>query len=82
MGLDLMDITFRMEEAFKIEVSKDDIFGLVRGQDIIVGDLYELVLKKLHLRDVGRHSVRLNEQLWSQMQQTCFGNNAPARDSP
>lgn len=67
MGLDFLEIKFRIEKSFRIEVSKEELFGLVRNQDIVVGDLYELVLKKLHLHDSGRQSVRSNEYLWSQM---------------
>jgi acyl carrier protein len=68
MGLDLLDITFRVEKVFRIKVSREELFDLERNQDIVVGDLYELILKKLHLRDSVRHSVRSNECLWSQMQ--------------
>ena len=68
MGLDVLDVTFRIEKAFQIELRKDDLMGLVRDQDITVGDLYELVLKKMHLRDVGRYDIRLNQQLWKGMQ--------------
>ena len=67
MGLDFLDITFRIEKAFGINVSKEEVFDLVRNQDIVVGDLYELILKKLHLRDAVRSSVQSNEYLWSQM---------------
>lgn len=64
MGMDLIDVTFRLEKSFQIDLSQDDLARLLRDQDIVVGDLYELVLTKLHLRDTGRHSLRLNERLW------------------
>lgn len=68
MGIDLLDITFRIEKAFGIDVPHEELFARSRNHDIVVGDLYELVLEKLHLRDLGRHSVRVNEYLWLQMQ--------------
>ena len=68
MGLDLLDIKFRIEKTFRIEVSKEELFDLARDQDIVVGDLYELILQKLHLRDVARRSMRSNEYLWLQVQ--------------
>src|SRR5690242_1113268 len=68
MGLDLLDVTFRIERELHVEVSRDEFFGLLRDRDIVVGELYELILKKLHLRDVGRNNVRLNAFLWSQIQ--------------
>jgi acyl carrier protein len=68
MGIDLFDVTVRIEKSFQIELSDEDMRGLVRGQDIAIGDLYNLILKKKWLRDVGRYDWRLNEQLWSTMQ--------------
>lgn len=67
MGLDLLDITFRIEEEFEIDLSSDDLDGIVRDRDITVGDLYELVLRKLHLRDFARYDVRLNYALWTEL---------------
>lgn len=67
MGLDLLDVRFRIEHTFHIDVAEEEFVELVRNQDIVIGDLYDLVLRKLHLRDVGRHSVRLNQFLWSEM---------------
>jgi acyl carrier protein len=70
MGLDIVEITLEIEEAFNISFSQDDLQELVRDQDIVVGDLYEAILKKLHLRDVGRHSVRLNFALWMELRRS------------
>ncbi len=69
MGMDFLDITFRIEKAFQIELSKDDFEKLVHDNDITAGDLYDLVLRKLHLRDVGRYDLGLNRALWSDVQQ-------------
>jgi hypothetical protein len=68
MGLDFFDITYRIEKTFRIDFSNDDLMSLVRNQDITVGDLYDMVLKKMHLQDIGRYDIRLNRQFWLQMQ--------------
>lgn len=68
MGLDLLDIQFRIEKTFDIELSPEDFTALVRDHDIAVGDLYSLLLAKLHLRDVARYDLRLNYRLWEEMQ--------------
>ena len=69
MGLDFFDITVRIERAFHVQLSAEDIEGLVRSNDITVGDLYDLILTRMHLQDAGRHDLRLNRQFWSEMQQ-------------
>jgi len=68
VGLDLLDITFRIEKELGVELSREDLDALVRDRDILVGDLYELVLRKLHLRDFARHDFRLNYALWTELQ--------------
>ena len=68
MGLDFLDVTFRVEETFEIELSPQDLQGLARSNDILVGDLYELILKRLQLRDVTRHDLRLHYGLWQEIQ--------------
>lgn len=67
MGLDLLDVTFRIEKTFGVKLSSDELQALERDHDVVVGDLYELVLTKLNLRDAGRDSVRLNEYCWTWM---------------
>ena len=69
MGLDFFEVTLRIEEAFDIKLSEQDINAAVRDNDITVGDLYALVLRKLGLPDVGRYDFQLNRALWLQMQQ-------------
>lgn len=78
MGLDLLDLQFRIERAFHVDVSQDEFIGLGQGHDIVIGDLYELILTKLHLRDVGRYDVRLNEFLWREVQSALhYATEAP-----
>ena len=67
MGIDFLDITFRIEKEFEVDLSGDDLDSIVRDRDISVGDLYELVLGKLHLRDFARYDVRLNYALWTEV---------------
>lgn len=68
MGLDFLDVAFRIERAFKIDISLDEFRALIKDNDIAVVDLYEFILTKLHLRDVGRLSLRVNQYLWDEMQ--------------
>lgn len=63
-GLDLLDIKFRIERAYHIHVPQDDLVQLARRGDIVVGDVYEMILQKLQLCDVGRYDLRLNRYLW------------------
>ena len=68
MGMDLSDITYRIEKAFDIDLSWEEVADLARDDDITVGDLFSLLLKKIYLRDVGRYDIRLNYDLWVEIQ--------------
>src|SRR5689334_17505094 len=68
MGVDALDLVFRIEKAFEIKLSKQEFLSLVKDQDVVVGDLYDLVLAKLQLCDVGRNDFGLNFRLWAEMQ--------------
>lgn len=68
VGMDLLEITLGIEEEFQVELSDDDLESVARDRDIMVGDLYELVLQKLQLRDFARHDLRLNYALWVEIQ--------------
>jgi len=68
MGVDALDLVFRIEKAFQIKLPKDDFLALAKDQDVVVGDLYDLVLAKLQLRDAGRNDFGLNYRLWAEMQ--------------
>ena len=80
MGVDFLDIGFRIEREFCVSVSKDDWTSLVRDNDITVGDLYGLILQKLHLEDIGRHDLGLNFRLWSEMQSVLHSVTAVPRE--
>lgn len=73
MGLDLLDVTFRIEKQFEVDLSQDDLEAIVRDKDIRVGDLYELILRKLHLRDFARNDIRLNYALWTEVRDVIHG---------
>jgi acyl carrier protein len=76
MGLDILDVMFRVEREFDICLSEKDLEGLARDQDIQVGDLYDIILKKMHLRDVGRYSVQLNNTIWLEVRRVLFSITA------
>lgn len=67
MGLELVEITLCIEDAFDVSFSGEDLEAIERDGDIVVGDLYDLVLQKMHLRDVGRYDIRLNHALWKEL---------------
>lgn len=49
MGVDLLDIVFRLERTFLIRIRRDEIFQLIEGTqpaDIRVGRLYDYVHAK------------------------------------
>ena len=78
MGLDPLDIVFRLEKNLGIKISQDEFTGIVRDRDILVGDLYDLVLEKTDLADVPTdnyfphrnqvwNEIRLNHALWREV---------------
>ncbi len=64
MGLDALDVKYRIEKEFHVALSQQDLLDLMRDGDVTVGDLFDCLLNKLMLVDVGRSSVRLNYCLW------------------
>jgi acyl carrier protein len=70
MGMDFEEITMEIEEEFNISISEEDYQALERNRDIVVGDIFELVLHKLHLSDFARYDVGLNRSLWREIQAT------------
>lgn len=69
MGIDIVDIAMAIERTFDIRMETGDMEFLVYEGDVQVGDLYILILKKLHVRDAARFDFRLNRQLWQDVQQ-------------
>lgn len=67
MGLDFVDITMSLEETFSVELSDDVFHNMTRDGDILVGDLYDNILKQLGLHDELRYDVGLNFGLYSEL---------------
>lgn len=68
MGLDLFDLTYRIEKELGVEISCDDLQTLTRQNDIVVGDLYALILKRLGLENDARYSLAVNRRVWQEVQ--------------
>ena len=81
MGIDFLDIRFRIEKAFGVVVSPEDWESIYRKRDIAVGDLYGLIQAKLNLSDLTRNDIGLNYHLWGEVQQTFHRvTGAPAEE--
>lgn len=68
MGLDFLDIVFRIEKTFDLKLSQGDLATIARDDDVVVGDLYDFLRRKLWLRDFARNDLRLNYALWAGLQ--------------
>ena len=68
MGLDFLDVTFRLERSLGVSLTQDDLQSIERNGDVRVGDLYELLLSKLGIEDNFRNSYSLNQVLWLDIQ--------------
>jgi hypothetical protein len=69
MGLDLLDVAFRVEQAFGIKMDAEDFESLVHNRDIVVGDLYGLILRKIQFRDTVRTNIPLNFIVWEELRE-------------
>ena len=69
MGMDLLDVAFRVEKTFGISLAASDFEQLAREHDVVVGDLYELILRKIRAHDTVRTDVRLNFAVWEELRQ-------------
>ena len=73
MGIDLMDISFRLEKNSGVKMSRDDWPSLVRDNDIMVGDLYSLLICRSKLSEDLRADMELNESVWFRVQSAVAG---------
>jgi hypothetical protein len=80
MGLDVFDLVHRIEKRFGIRISNSDFEALAQNGDVIVGDIYDLLLAKMQLRDVGRYDFALNLQFWREMQQVLYAATYVPKD--
>ena len=68
MGMDLLDISFRLEKNTGVQISMDDWSSLFRENDVSVGDLYSLLICRSKLSDDLRTDMELNESVWVRVQ--------------
>src|SRR4051794_33861614 len=64
MGIDILDVSYRIEKVLSVKVSNDDWELLSKSNDVAVGDLYDLLLGRLGLQDVARNDFRMNHEFW------------------
>jgi len=69
MGIDLLDLTVRIEEEFKVELDMDFWYDIIRDRDVVASDLYSHLLIKMHRSEYVRNDIRLNFDFWSEFQQ-------------
>lgn len=67
MGMDLLDINLQIEQHIGIGVSFDEMQSIMTDNDIVVGDLYELLLSKRQLHDAARNNIGVNYRFWKEM---------------
>jgi len=72
MGIDILDVSYRIEKVLSVKVSNDDWELLSKSNDVAVGDLYDLLLGRLGLQDVTRNDFRMNHEFWLRMQQQLY----------
>ncbi len=70
MGIDFLDITFRIEKELGVRFRLEEWEKITRHRDVTVGDLYSLILNKLGLCDLTRNDIELNYHLWREIQST------------
>ncbi|MDA1231469.1 MAG: hypothetical protein O2856_11895 [Planctomycetota bacterium] len=68
MGIDLLDVSFRLEKTTGVMLTADDWSGLASDKDIVVGDVYTLLICRLGLAHEIRTDIELNESIWHQVQ--------------
>jgi hypothetical protein len=53
MGLDLLDIVFRLEKAFSIKINREDFDQMLAGRslkNLTAGEIYDYIASRLHDR--------------------------------
>ena len=80
MGIDLLDVSFRLEKTTGVKLMADDWSALVVENDICVGDLYSLLICRLDLSHEIRTDIELNETVWHRVQAAVarISNKSPA----
>lgn len=68
MGLDLVEISMQIEERFGVPFESEDYESVVTSGDVRVGDVFDLVVKKLAALEAGKRDIGLNRALCLDMQ--------------
>lgn len=66
MGIDLLDVSFRLENTTGVRLSQSDWQSLAMNGDVTVGDLYSLLLCRLKYDANVKTDIQLNETVWQQ----------------
>lgn len=72
MGIDLLDVSFRLEKQTGVRLSHDDWMSLFRhgNREVLVGDLYSLLLARKHYPTQIRTDIELNERVWNKVRES------------
>jgi hypothetical protein len=71
MGLDLLDLFFRLERTFAIRIERveiEDLFRIGQRRDITVGELFGIVRSKIPLTSLLLDEEIDTELIWSMFQ--------------
>ncbi len=66
MGIDLLDVSFRIEKTTGVRLDQSDWQSLAMNGDVTVGDLYSLILCRLKYDADVKTDIQLNESVWQQ----------------
>ncbi len=72
MGIDLLDIFFRLERVFGVKLTRQDVMKLWKqnaDRDILVGDLFELVRRTTCQNGLIDEEIDGEEKLWRLFQE-------------
>ncbi len=66
MGIDLLDVSFRIEKTTGVRLDQSDWQSLAMNGDVTVGDLYSMILCRLKYDADVKTDIQLNESVWQQ----------------
>ena len=69
MGMDILDLTFRLESKFDVEITSSDWAELAKDGDCTVQELYELLLTRQEQQQLARRNVSVNAEVWRKTRQ-------------
>ncbi len=69
MGVDLLDVSFRIERELGVSLKPEDWYELARDrQDFTAGQLYQLIQQRLELQKLAHLDLSVNERFWRTLQ--------------